>query len=211
MGGNMKAYKLTDENDQTYGGCQWGENVTHTADGEGGLCTKHWIHYYTDPILGVFMNPIYGEYKNPHMWEGKAGEIIKIDRGLKAGCTRFTTLHRIETPTMTTEQRVYCAIIAALEVCHEESYVRWAQAWILRRDPTRVFPKGINADNIDYPVTTDYPAWASNYALRAAIRVDSEPGCAAVLAAHTVAHASKSPGQEIDPVALAHKAYEWKG
>jgi hypothetical protein len=33
----MKCYKLTDQKMQTYHSTQWGENVTHTTDGQGDL------------------------------------------------------------------------------------------------------------------------------------------------------------------------------
>ena len=36
----MKLYKLTDKNDQTHAGCQWGENVTVETSGKGDLCDR---------------------------------------------------------------------------------------------------------------------------------------------------------------------------
>ena len=52
--------KLTNENDQTYNKTQWGENITHKADGQGELCGTGWIHYYDSPLLAVLLNPIHG-------------------------------------------------------------------------------------------------------------------------------------------------------
>ena len=100
----MKLYKLTDEKDQTFGGCQWGENVTHKADGKGELCTEHWIHAYTDPILAVLMNPIHGNYDTDagHMWECE-GKIGIDDKGRKVGCKKLATVKRIDMPKVTTE------------------------------------------------------------------------------------------------------------
>ena len=43
----MKLYKLTDGNNQTKNDTQWGENVTHAADGDSTeLCNEHWLHAY---------------------------------------------------------------------------------------------------------------------------------------------------------------------
>jgi len=127
----VKLYKLTDKNDQTYGDCQWGEGVTHTADGKGRLCTKHWIHAYTDPILAVLMNPIHGEYDTytGHMWECE-GEIGRNDRGLKVGCKKLTTIKRIDMPRITIEQTVRFAILCAKKVCKDRTWTKWANDWL---------------------------------------------------------------------------------
>ena len=100
----MKLYKLTDENDQTFGGCQWGENVTIKTSGTGELCGPGWTHWYTHPLLAVFLNPIHGYFdlKTAHLWEGK-GTIGKTDCKLKVGCTSGTTLKRIPLPIVTVE------------------------------------------------------------------------------------------------------------
>jgi hypothetical protein len=50
----LKVYKLTNENFQTFGGCQWGENITHITSGEGDLCGPGWLHYYDNPLLAAW-------------------------------------------------------------------------------------------------------------------------------------------------------------
>jgi len=133
----MKLYKLTDKNDQTYGDCQWGEGVTHTADGKGRLCTKHWIHAYTDPILAVLMNPIHGKYDTDtgHMWECE-GEIGRNNRGLKVGCKKLTTIRRIDMPRITIEQRVRFAILCSKKVCKNRTWTKWANGWLNGKNKT---------------------------------------------------------------------------
>ncbi len=74
----MKCYKITDKNDRTYGGCQWGKNVTHTADGQGDLCSEHWIHFYTDRFLAVIFNPIHGDY-DPRVLESELQKHVLPD------------------------------------------------------------------------------------------------------------------------------------
>ena len=116
-GEKMKCYKITDKNDQTFGGCQWGENVTHTADGQGDLCSEHWIHFYTDRFLAVIFNPIHGGYdpKTMHLWECEA-EIDIDDHGLKFGTKKLTTIRRIPVPEISIETRIRFGIYCALEV-----------------------------------------------------------------------------------------------
>ena len=90
----MKAFKLTDVNDQTYNKCQWGESITHTADGGGVLCSKKWIHFYQNKYLAVLFNPMHGNFDtNMHMWRGKATGKFKHDKGLKSGCTKLTSVN----------------------------------------------------------------------------------------------------------------------
>lgn len=122
--------KLTDENDQTYGDTVWGENVTHTASGYGGLCAEGWIHYYDDPLLAVLLNPIHANFKSPHLWGVEVNGRTKKDHGLKFGTTSLTTIKRIPLPKITLEQKVIFGILCAMEVYHEEEFQRWGEHWI---------------------------------------------------------------------------------
>ena len=125
----MILYKLTDEKHQTYGGCQWGENVTHETSGEGNLCGPGWLHAYTSPELAVLLNSIHADFKSPVLWEAE-GEIEKSDCGLKFGTRKLTTLKRIELPSCNTEQRVKFAILCALKVYYDPAFVKWANGWL---------------------------------------------------------------------------------
>lgn len=125
----MKLYKLTDENDQTFEGCQWGEGVEHTADGKGELCTEHWLHAYTNPVVAVFMNAIHSNFTSPTLWEAD-GDIGKTDGDLKCGCTRLKTVKRITLPVLTTEQRVEIAIRCVKQVCKNKKWNTWADNWL---------------------------------------------------------------------------------
>ena len=80
--------KLTDSKDKTRNNTQWGENITHTTNGKGDLCTNGWIHYYDSPLLAVLLNPIHGNFSNPHLWKIKVGKKVKKDHGLKFGSIR---------------------------------------------------------------------------------------------------------------------------
>ncbi|RPI49410.1 MAG: hypothetical protein EHM49_09945 [Deltaproteobacteria bacterium] len=134
----MKLYKLTDKNDQTHGGCQWGPGVTHETSGEGELCGPGWTHWYTDPLLAVFLNPIHGDFDLAiaHLWEGE-GEPEKFDHGLKVGCKRATSIKRIELPQVTQTQRIAFGILTSLEVNQDPSYSTWARRWLTGEDRSR--------------------------------------------------------------------------
>ena len=179
-------YKLTDEKDQTYGGCQWGEGVTHTADGLGELCTEHWIHAYRDPILAVMMNPIHGQYDlaTAHLWECE-GEVGK-DNGMKLGCTTLKTVKRTTLPLVTIEQRVRFGILCAREVCHEADFIRWSDGWLSDQDRSGKAAAAREA------------AWAAEAEAAAAAR---EAARAAAWAA-----AARATVRTVDLVAIAHEA-----
>src|SRR3990167_3450605 len=110
--------KLTDKDGQTHGGCQWGENITHDATGKSeGLCSDGWIHYYTDPLVAVFMNPAHAsfELQTMRLWEFLAeGEVLT--EWDKSGCKKGTTIREIPLPILSLEQRVEVAIRLSLLV-----------------------------------------------------------------------------------------------
>lgn len=125
----MKLYKLTTQGDCTHNRTKWGPGVEHIASGEGSLCGPGWLHAYTDPLLAVLLNPIYGGFCRPHLWEAD-GDVGETDYGLKVGCTRLRTLRRMKLPRVTSEQRVRFAILCARTVFHNGDWNIWADAWL---------------------------------------------------------------------------------
>ena len=132
----MRLYKLTDKHDRTYGGCQWGAGIEHTASGEGNLCTGGWIHAYTDPLLAILLNPIHADFDKPHLWEAE-GEIGKDDHGLKVGCTKLKTLKRISKPRINKIQRIAFGILCAKKVCKNKAWAAWANNWLSGKNRTK--------------------------------------------------------------------------
>ena len=64
----MILYKLTDKDGYTrrgqLGETLWGPGVSRTATGDKAeLCTDGVIHAYTNPWLGLFLNPIHANIK----------------------------------------------------------------------------------------------------------------------------------------------------
>jgi len=130
-------YKLTDENDRTYGGCQWGAGIQHVRWGKGPLCGNGWTHWCTDPVLAVLLNPIHADFDlaTAHLWEGE-GTVGIDDNGLKVGCTDGRTLRRMEMPRVTLEQRIRFGILCARAVCEDPGWNLWAAEWLSGHDRT---------------------------------------------------------------------------
>ena len=130
--------KITDKNGQTFGGCQWGEGVRNTAIGEGNeLCSGGVIHYYADPLLAAFVNPIHGDYdpKTMILWEFAPDSEVTGD-ALKRACKSGMTVRQIPIPEITTEQRVEVGIRAAKLVCNDKRWNTWADKWLSGEDRT---------------------------------------------------------------------------
>ena len=99
-------YKLTDNVGQTKDNTQWGNNVSHTAKGDGKvLCSDGFIHYYTHPLLAVLLNPIHAKFESPRLWEAEASGKI-LDEPLKSGCKTLTTIKEIPLPEISRVQRI---------------------------------------------------------------------------------------------------------
>lgn len=129
-------YKLTDEHARTYGGCQWGENVTHSGTGRGPLCGPGWIHVYDHPLLAVLLNPIHANFQHPRLWEAEGRGVTLDDHGLKRGVQTITTLREIPLPVVTTTHRVAFAVLCGKAVCHDPAWTQWADNWLTGKNRT---------------------------------------------------------------------------
>lgn len=130
----MKAYKLTNEHNYTRNNTQWGENITHTAEGTGDeLCTDGWIHFYTNPFIAIIMNPQHADFYKPNLWECESsGE--HLHETLKSGCKTLTTTRQIPLPEITDIQLIAFAILCAKEVFGETDWNDWANKWLSGED-----------------------------------------------------------------------------
>jgi len=152
----MKLYKLTDRNNKTQAGkineTVWGPNVTHTASGSGTeLCTDGVIHAYIDPRLAAILNPIHVNFDQLKLWEAE-GEIVAHQGQLIVGVKSLTTIKEIPLPVITDEQKVKFAILCALEVYKEETFVSWANKWLSGEDRTTE-----SADRMASPLAAEEP------------------------------------------------------
>jgi hypothetical protein len=132
IGYNMTrtGYKLTDQNMRTHKGYQWELQQWKETNGEGELCSPGWLHYYSDPLLAAFLNPIHAKFAAPRLFQVEVAGKVKEDHGLKLGCTRMRLVKELEMPAVTTEQRIKFGILCALEVCKDPQFVAWAANWL---------------------------------------------------------------------------------
>ena len=224
-------YKLTDENGQTLNNTQWGNNISHTAKGNSKkLCSNGFIHYYTNPLLAVLLNPIHADFKSPKLWEAEAsGEII--NEALKSGCKTLTTIREIPLPEISLVHRDAFGILCAKEVCKDEAWNLWAVKWLSGEDRSensaraaRAAAAAAYACAYDATYACAYDAtsnavhhavwYASNVAANASNVAANASGCvtrasanAADAAAYAAAYAAN---KSINFVELAEKAMTFK-
>ena len=168
----MKAYKLTDENGQTRNQTQWSPNVSHSANGEGKeLCSDGWMHFYTNPLIAIVMNPRHADFKSPKLWECEtSGE--HLHEALKSGCKTLTTIKEIPVPKVTSIQRIAFGILCTKEVYKDEAWNEWADKWNEWADKWNEWAdKWLSGED-----RTEESAKAANYVVNAtyyAVRADT--------------------------------------
>ena len=130
----MKAYKLTDENNQTRDHTQWGPGISHTANGNGkGLCSDGWIHFYTNPLIAILMNPAHANFLTTRLWECETSG-AELHVPLKSGCKTLKTVKEIPLPKITEAQKIAFGILSAKEIYHNEKWNSWADKWLSGED-----------------------------------------------------------------------------
>jgi len=126
----MIKYKLTTQDLKAHNGFQWEIGKKVTTDGSGELCSKGWLHCYSDPRLAILMNPIHANISNPKLFEVECSGLHKDDKGRKEGFTEMTLIKEIDIPVLTINQKIAFAIYCSLAVCKEEQYILWANNWL---------------------------------------------------------------------------------
>lgn len=144
-------FKWTDADNRTRarvkGETRWGEGITHTAKGNGELCTSAYVHAYTTVLLAVFMDGAHGmytEHPDAKLWQAR-GTVEKSD-GTKVGCTSLTTVRVVVPPIITTAQKRAFAILSAEAVCsvlyenahwYKHVWKPWADGWLAGVDQSK--------------------------------------------------------------------------
>ena len=172
----MNVYKLTNQENKTYGECCWTPGEWKTASGEGELCGPGWLHCYESPEIAVFMNPIHAKINNPCLWLADVRGNCLRDGQLKSGYTKMRIIEKIELPIITTAQRVEIGIRCAMAVCKDDA-AGWAAEAAMR---------AAEAGQAAAAAAADAAVWAAR---RAAMRAETAAGWAAEAAmrADTVA------------------------
>ena len=168
-------YKFTEGDWTTRNKTLWGPNVTHTASGQGLICSAGYLHAYTDPLLAELFREIHVSFKKPILWVAE-GTVVINDKGIKVGCSQLTTINTIDTPQISTEQRVRFAILCVKAIYKNKDWNDWADKWLAKTDRTyvRAADAAHAATYADAAYATyAYAAYAAADAARAATYADA--------------------------------------
>lgn len=202
-------YKLLTQDMKTrkgkYNEMDWSDvGEWHVAAGEGGLCTAGMIHDYDDPWIAVVLNPAHAAIHDPIMYETERDGPTETD-GLKCGCKRLRLVRRVDIPDVPRVQRVAFAILAAMQVCHDDVWLTWARAWLSGEDRSSTSAR-YAAARAAY--TAAYAAYAAAYADASASAAAA--ATAAANAAYADARSATASGVTIDWQAIKTKAMQIK-
>ena len=131
------AYKLIGSEMKTHKGFQWELGKWYETTGKGKLCSSSWLHFYNDPLVGLFMNPIYANIPNPRLFRAEVEGKFLDDNGLNCGYTKARLIKELPVPQISPVQRVRFAIFCVKEVYKERKWNKWADNWLSGKDRTK--------------------------------------------------------------------------
>ena len=197
------AYKLTDLEMKTYRGFQWELGKWYETTGEGDLCSSGWFHFYSDPLVGLFLNPTHVNIENPRLFRAEVEGKFLDNNGLKCGYSRARLIEELTVPQISPVQRVRFAIFCVKKVYKGKKWNEWANNWLSRKDQTinAAWSTKYNFYTICTPHTTN-AAIAAEIAFYAARIVLS--------AAESVFYAARSATSAAESAAIAFYAAKSK-
>jgi len=131
------AYKITDLGMRTYYEFQWELGKWYETTGKGDLCSPGWFHFYNDPLVGMFLNPVHAGIENPRLFRAEVEGKFLDDNGLKCGYSRARLVEELTVPQISPVQRVRFAILCAKKVYKEKEWNKWADNWLSGKDRTK--------------------------------------------------------------------------
>ena len=198
-------YKLTSPTMTTRNNTQWVLGEWHETSGEGGICGNGWLHTFTDPLLAVFLAPIYFDEPGMRLFRGEGEGAYIDDDGLKVGYSRIRIVEEIPLPTVDPAQRIAFGILCAKTVCTDTKWNKWADAWLSGSDRSTA---AANAAWAAYSTWTAYAAYAAYAAWAAAWAARAAAYSAAYSA--EAAEAAAWAKVELDLIAIAKQAMTYK-
>jgi len=118
-------YKLTNSKMKTHRGFQWELGKWYKTTGKGDLCSSGWFHFYSDPLVGLFLNPIHANIGNPRLFRAEVKGRGLNDHEAKCRYSRAKLVEELTVPQISNVQRVRFAILCTKEVYKEKKWNEW--------------------------------------------------------------------------------------
>jgi len=130
------AYKLTDSEMRTFNGFQWELGKWYKTTEEGRLCFSSWFYFYSDPLVGLFLNSAHADIGNPRLFRAEVESKFLNNHGLKCGYTKVRLVEELPVPQISLVQRVRFVILYAKKVYKGKEWNKWADNWLSGKDRT---------------------------------------------------------------------------
>ena len=211
------AYKLTDSEMKVYNNFQWELGKWYETIGRWSLCSPGWLHFYNNPLVGLFLNPVHANIKNPRLFRAEVKGKSLNDHGLKCGYSRARLIEELLVPQISLTQRVRFAILCVKKVYKEKEWNEWADNWLSGKDRTIDAGWSTRYDFCTiYTMSALKAAESAFYAARIAARIalsGTESAFYTIKIARSAESAAKSvfyatKSKKIDLVGIAQKAME---
>ena len=162
-------------------------------DGNGPVCSGHWYHAYSSPLLAVLLDPIHGDFgEGRRCYRVKVNEadVGDLDSGLKFGFKTGLVLDEVPLPEVTLVQKIAFGILCSLKSPQPGKYFYWAPDWLSGKNRSWESAEAVRE-------SAARTAWAM---------VDAAWAEAPASAAEVAAEAAEKTGKRLDLQALAEKA-----
>lgn len=141
----MDVFKVTNQYHMSKNHTQWGKNKTHKTSGNSPfLCNAGWLHFYLDPFLASFFQPIHSNIDEPVLWTARAEDRILLENQIKGGCTKLTTIARTKLPQINTAKRIQFAATLCLQAKDDleldEYWTNWLRTIVEKPGPPIPIP-----------------------------------------------------------------------
>ena len=199
-------YKLTDSEMRTHRGFQWELGKWYKTTEKGKFCSSGWLHFYSDPLVGLFLNPVHMDIRNFHLFRAEVEGNFIDNNGLNCGYSRAKLVEELPVPQISPVQRVRFAIFCVKEVYKEKEWNKWADNWLLGKDRTimKAWNKDCTKDATNAAIAA-YAFYANNVpGATLQQRIAEIATYTAESVAESVASATKS--KKIDLIRIARKA-----
>jgi hypothetical protein len=196
-----RRYMLTNQERKTRDGFELEQGKWYKKD----PCSESWFSCFCDPLVAVFLNPIYRYIKEPRLFECEVAGEEWTYSGITFEYTEIKLGKELTVAEVSMTQRVAFGILCAKEVCRDEAWIKWADKWLDGTDRSKA--AAVAADRATWP-PADVAARAAADATDAP-GVDWAAGAAAISAAES-AKESAARMADIDMKSIARRAMAYQ-
>lgn len=128
-----RAYKLTDQWNQSSDGREWGPAVKHKVKAASGSGEAR-ILCYASPSLALLLNPHFERYATPRIWEAFV-DVEAVRGDAIVACSEVATTRQVTPPALNglhhARFAVLCARAASGEGALDARFREWADRWVV--------------------------------------------------------------------------------